>query len=191
MWLLALPKPLKGTTSPPKNLSSPKSSARTPLSTTGESKNPLLHLTRRSAPRARISLKPTRVLLGCCNHTLCSNIFRTRDRLIRTLRVRGGSVLHCTPRLRGDANPARLVRSLRSRAKPKNFPSLFLIFGGGCGGSRQKMERKFLVLLRRFRLLKEQYYFNIFVCSFLRPCGETRRFLSVFCGSSKLYNFVH
>ena len=87
----------------------------------------------------------------CRNHTLCSNLFRTRDRLIRTLRVRGGSVLHCTPRLRGDANPARLVRSLRSRAKPKNFPSLFLIFGGGCGGSRQKMERKFLVLLRRFQ----------------------------------------
>ena len=46
----------------------------------------------------------------------------------------------------------------------------------GCGGSQQKMERKFLVLLRRFRLLKEQSYFNIFACSFLRPRGETRRF---------------
>jgi len=49
------------------------------------------------------------------------------------------------------------------------------------------MERKFLVLLRRFRLLKEQSYFNIFVYSFLRPRGETRRFLSVFCGGLKLY----
>src|SRR3989344_417167 len=53
------------------------------------------------------------------------------------------------------------------------------------------MERNFLVLLRRFRLLKEQSYFNIFVCSFLRPHGETRRFLSEFCGSSKLCGFVH
>jgi hypothetical protein len=51
-------------------------------------------------------------------------------------------------------------------AKTKNFPSLFLIFGGGCGGSRQKMERKFLVLLRRFRLLKEQSYFNILFALF-------------------------
>jgi len=59
----------------------------------------------------------------------------------------------------------------------------------GCGGSRQKMERKFLVLLRRFRLLKEQSYFNIFVCSFLRLHGETRRFLSAFGGSSKLCGF--
>ncbi len=40
----------------------------------------------------------------------------------RTLRVRGGSVLHCTLRLRGNANPARLVRSLRSREQnPKIF----------------------------------------------------------------------
>ena len=44
-------------------------------------------------------------------------------------------------------------------------------------------------LLRRFRLLKEQSHYNIFVCSFLRPCGETRRFLSAFCGSSKLCAF--
>jgi len=51
------------------------------------------------------------------------------------------------------------------------------------------MERKFLVLLRRYRLLKEQSYFNIFVCSFLRPCGETRRFLLAFGGSLKLCGF--
>ena len=47
------------------------------------------------------------------------------------------------------------------------------------------MERKFLVLLRRFSLRKEQSYFNIFVCSFLRPHGETRRFLSAFGDSFK------
>jgi len=48
------------------------------------------------------------------------------------------------------------------------------------------MERKFLVLLRHFILLKEQSYFNIFVCFFLRPHGETRRFLSAFSGSSRI-----
>ena len=30
-------------------------------------------------------------------------------------------------------------------AKPKIFLAFLLFFGGGCGGSRQKMERKFLV----------------------------------------------
>ena len=51
------------------------------------------------------------------------------------------------------------------------------------------MERKFLVLLRRFRLRNEHLYYIIVVtwsCSFLRPCGETRHFLSVFGGGSKL-----
>ena len=36
------------------------------------------------------------------------------------------------------------------------------------------MERKFLVLLRRFSLRKEQPYFNIFVCSFLHPLIEAK-----------------
>jgi len=50
-------------------------------------------------------------------------------------------------------NDARLVRSLRSREqKPKIFLTFLLFLGGGCGGSRQKMERKFLVLLRRYHL---------------------------------------
>jgi len=50
-------------------------------------------------------------------------------------------------------NDARLVRSLWSREqKPKIFLTFLLFFGGGCGGSRQKMERKFLVLLRRYLL---------------------------------------
>jgi len=39
------------------------------------------------------------------------------------------------------------------------------------------MERKFLVLIRRFSLRKEQYlYFSTFCCSFIRLRGETRRF---------------
>jgi len=37
-------------------------------------------------------------------------------------------------------------------AKTKNFPYLSSFPRRGCGGSRQKMERKFLVLLRLFRL---------------------------------------
>ncbi len=49
-------------------------------------------------------------------------------------------------------NDARLVRSLWSREqKPKIFLTFLIFLGGGCGGgSRQKMERKFLVLLRRY-----------------------------------------
>ena len=98
------------------------------------------------------------------NSKLCSNLFRTANGLI-----------------------ARLIRSLRSRANPKIFLTFLLFFGEGCGGSQQKMERKFLVLLRRFKLWKEQSYFNIFVCSFLRPCGETRRFLSAFDGNANYF----
>ena len=82
------------------------------------------------------------------------------------------------------SNSARLVRSLRSREqKPKIFLTFLIFLGGGCGGSRQKMERKFLVLLRRFRLQNEHLYYSIcgyWSCSFLRPHGETRHFLSAF-----------
>jgi len=51
------------------------------------------------------------------------------------------------------------------------------------------MERKFLVLLRRFSLRKEQSYYNIFVCSFLRPHGDRGALVSAFCGNSKLCDF--
>src|SRR3989344_1988130 len=58
--------------------------------------------------------------------------------------------------------------------KPKNF----LAFSSRLSPpplrreAEKEMERKFLVLLRRFSLQKEQSYFNIFVCSFLRPHGD-------------------
>src|SRR3989344_4000569 len=75
----------------------------------------------------------------------------------RTRGARGGSELNRT------LQSARLVRSLRAREqKPKMFPTFLLFLGEGCGGSRQKMERKFLVLLRRFSLRKEHYYFKNF-----------------------------
>jgi len=38
--------------------------------------------------------------------------------------------------------------------------------------AEKEMGRKFLVLLRRFSLRKEQSYFSIFVCSFLHPHGD-------------------
>jgi len=43
---------------------------------------------------------------------------------------------------RANANPARLARSLWSRVQNQKFPYQS-IFGGGCGGSRLKNERKF------------------------------------------------
>ena len=105
----------------------------------------------------------------CCITLLCSNLFRTANGLI-----------------------ARLVRSLWSREqKPKIFLPFFFSSAGGMGGADKKWKGNFWFLLRRFRLLKEQSYFNIFVCSFLRSCGETRRFLSAFGGDSKLCGFVH
>ena len=55
--------------------------------------------------------------------------------------------------------------------------------------AEKEMERKFLVLLRRFSLRKEQSYFNIFVCSFLHPHGDRGAPVSVFGGSSILCAF--
>ena len=59
-------------------------------------------------------------------------------------------------------------------AKTKKFPCIFLAPPPPTPPPRsgKEMERKFLVLLRRFSLRKEQSYFNIFVCSFLHPHGD-------------------
>src|SRR3972149_6103975 len=59
--------------------------------------------------------------------------------------------------------------------KPKNFLAFFsrpLPPPPLRREAEKEMERKFLVLLRRFSLRKEQSYFNIFVCSFLHPHGD-------------------
>ncbi len=58
--------------------------------------------------------------------------------------------------------------------KPKNFLAFFsrLLPPPLHREAEKEMERKFLVLLRRFSLRKEQSYFNIFVCSFLHPHGD-------------------
>src|SRR3989339_113987 len=73
--------------------------------------------------------------------------------------------IRLTTNLRASSAP------LRSREqKPKMFLTFLLFLGGGCGGSRQKMERKFLVLLRRFRLRNEYLYYSI--------CGSLALFIS-------------
>jgi len=75
--------------------------------------------------------------------------------------------------------------------KPKNFLafSLRLLPPPLRREAEKEMERKFLVLIRRFSLRKEHYYFNIFDCSFLRPHGDRGAPVSAFSGSSKLCGF--
>ena len=108
----------------------------------------------------------------------------------RTRGARGGLKLPRTLRLRGDANQCASTALADSRGQnPKIFLTFLIFFGGGCGGSRQKTERKFLVLLRRFSLRKEQSYYNIFACSFLCPHGDRGVPVSVFGDSSKLCDF--
>src|SRR3990167_7063492 len=73
--------------------------------------------------------------------------------------------------------------------KPKNFLAFFsrLLPPPPLRREAEKeMERKFLVLLRRFSLRKEQSYFNIFDCSFLHPHGDRGALVSAFGGNSKL-----
>src|SRR3990167_7528817 len=76
-------------------------------------------------------------------------------------------------------------------AKPKKFLSFFsrLLPPPLRREAEKEMERKFLVLLRRFSLRKEQFYFNIFVCSFLHPHGDRGAPVSAFSGNLKLYGF--
>ena len=90
-------------------------------------------------------------------------------------------------------NDARLVRSLWSREqKPKIFLTFLIFLGGGWGGVDKKWKGNFW-----FCFAATDYEINIFIisfvvlwrCSFLRPCGETRRFLSMFCGSLILCGF--
>ncbi len=58
--------------------------------------------------------------------------------------------------------------------KPKNFLAFFsrLLPPPLRREAEKEMERKFLVLLRRFSLRKEHYHFITLDCSFLRPHGD-------------------
>jgi hypothetical protein len=75
--------------------------------------------------------------------------------------------------------------------KPKNFLAFFsrLLPPPLRREAEKEMERKFLVLLRRFSLRKEQSYFNIFVCSFLHPHGDRGAPISAFCDKPTFYGF--
>ena len=93
----------------------------------------------------------------------------------RTRGARGGSEPLRTLRLRGGAIQCASDTLADSRVqKPKNFLAFFsrLLPPPLHREAEKEMERKFLVLLRRFSLRKKQSYFNIFVCSFLRPHGD-------------------
>ena len=112
-----------------------------------------------------------------------------RARTNRTHGARSGSKPLRTLRLRGDAKECTSDTLADSRVqKPKNFLAFFsrLLPPPIHRETEKEMERKFLVLLRRFSLRKEQSYINIFVCSFLRPHGDRGAPVSAFCGSSKL-----
>ena len=102
----------------------------------------------------------------------------------RTRGARGGLKLHRSLRLHCDANQCASDTLADSRVQnPKHFLT-FLISSTGSVGGAEKMERNFLVLLRRFSLRKEHYYFIIFDCSFLRPHGDRGAPVSAFCGNS-------
>ena len=93
----------------------------------------------------------------------------------RTRGARGDLKLPRTPRLRGEAIRCASDTLADSRVqKPKNFLAFFsrLLPPPLRREAEKEMERKFLVLLRRFSLRKEHHYFNIFVCSFLHPHGD-------------------
>src|SRR3989338_11463167 len=72
--------------------------------------------------------------------------------------------------------------------KPKNFLAFFsrLLPPPLRREAEKEMERKFLVLLRSFRLQNEHLYYSIcgYLASFISPSSRRPRgFLSAFCGS--------
>ena len=80
-------------------------------------------------------------------------------------------------------------------SKTKKFPlHSYFSSGGVGGGADKKWKGNFW-----FGFAATDYEMNICIisfvvpwsCSFLRPCGETRRFLSELCGGLELCGFVH
>ncbi len=93
----------------------------------------------------------------------------------RTRGARSGSKPLRTLRLRGEAKECASDTLADSRVqKPKNFLAFFsrLLPQPLHREAEKEMERKFLVLLRRFSLRKERIYILAFCCSFLRPHGD-------------------
>src|SRR3990167_11063426 len=83
---------------------------------------------------------------------------------------------------------------LKKFAKLINTKTQLILSYWGVGGADKKWKGNFW-----FCFAASDYEMNICIisfvalwnCSFLRPCGETRRFLSAFGGSSGLRGFVH
>ena len=93
-------------------------------------------------------------------------------------------------------NDARLVRSLRLREqKPKIFLTFLIFLGGGVWGEPTKNGKEIFGFASPLQTTKWAIsILSLFVIScrsFLRPCGETRCFLSAFGGSLILCSFVH
>ena len=116
-----------------------------------------------------------------CYFSICSN-------LSRTLGARGSFGLMRTLECRAP----RPLPSVAG-AKTKNFPYLSsFLRRGGVGGADKKWKGNFW-----FCFAVSDYKMNICIiafvvlwrCSVFRPHGETRRFLSAFCGSLKLCDF--
>ena len=83
--------------------------------------------------------------------------------------MRGGLKLPRTLRLRGEANQCASDTLADSRVqKPKNFLAFFsrLLPPPLRREAEKEMERKFLVLLRRFSLRKEQSYLTFLFALF-------------------------
>jgi len=94
-----------------------------------------------------------------------------QNKWCRALRARGGLNLNRTLRLRGEANGCASSAPFGRGSKNQKFSlPFFFSSAGGVGGGRQKMERKFLVLLRRFRLQNEHLYYI--------TCGSLALFIS-------------
>ena len=92
---------------------------------------------------------------------------------LRTRGARSGSKPLRTPRLRGEANQCASDTLADSRVqKPKNFLAFLsrLLPPPHHREAEKEMERKFLVLLRRFRLQNEHLYYSI--------CGSLALFIS-------------
>ena len=150
-----------------------------------------MRLCRREAPTPFRLLIPIFNFGGVCwtKFEYISGKIRRISTTNRTRGARGGLKLPRTLRLRGDANQCASDTLADSRVqKPKNFLAFFsrLLPPPLHREAEKEMERKFLVLLRRFSLRKEQSYFNIFVCSFLHPHGDRGAPISAFSGDSSV-----
>ena len=85
----------------------------------------------------------------------------------------------------------RASRSFQSRTKTKNFLAFPFKTAGGAGGSRKKLKGNFMVLFSPLHSFKKDLYLYLGQCQysvrpFLRHSRRARRYLSAFCGNSRV-----